>query len=370
MIAPFASHDNNSWVMEGVSYKQQLRFAISGLCSRDLEAPSVAAARAVLRGVRDNAQHLRAALLDILAGEQSSWQGLKAYLKSCNAWIGRASHATCSACIVVAHTTWAPTAGIDAAPRHAARCRLQLAEYAVLECLEHQQLTHILPRLSQQVGCCRLLLMDYEQPQTIPTKQPVSMRYWLPSMYQQHHPRGLFVHAQANIVLAAHRQDAGCINSLAALLTSCMAKLLLEPQGSYAAIHGASKGSVAAHASREVVTADFLCEALLFPVINSTYRSVSCQQRRVFSQACVLLTGGNTPGSRAPQARCARCVCGLTAGLHVRVRRDPEQTRVSAGSVVLLGLFEVLKGHTDQPAVIDAVRRCLSLMLQLMGAGE
>lgn len=179
-----------------------------------------------------------------------------------------------------------PTAGIDAAPRHAARCRLQLAEYAVLECLEHQQLTNILPRLSQQVGCCRLLLMDYEQPQTIPTKQPVSMRYWLPSMYQQHQPRGLFVHAQANIVLAAHRQDAGCINSLAALLTSCMAKLLLEPQGSYAAIHGASKGSTAAHASREVVTADFLCEALLFPVINSTYRSVSCQQRRVFSQAC------------------------------------------------------------------------------------
>lgn len=84
------------------------------------------------------------------------------------------------------------------------------------------------------------------------------------------------MHAQANIVLAAHRQDAGCINSLAALLTSCMARLLLEPQGSYAAFHGASKGSAAAHASSEVVTADFLCEALLFPVINSTYRSVSC----------------------------------------------------------------------------------------------
>jgi hypothetical protein len=98
------------------------------------------------------------------------------------------------------------------------------------------------------------------------------------------------VHAQANIVLAAHRQDAGCINSLAALLTSCMAKLLLEPQGSYAAIHGASKGSAAqAHTSSEVVTADFLCEALLFPVINSTYRSVA---GRVLMQAYVLLRGG------------------------------------------------------------------------------
>lgn len=43
---------------------------------------------------------------------------------------------------------------------------------------------------------------------------------------------------------------------------------------------------------------------------------------------------------------------------------------MSAGSVVLLALFEVLKGHTDQPAVLEAVRRCLGLMLQLMAAGE
>jgi hypothetical protein len=51
-----------------VGHKQQLRFAISGLCTRDLEAPSAAAARAVLREVRHNKQHLRAALLDILSG--------------------------------------------------------------------------------------------------------------------------------------------------------------------------------------------------------------------------------------------------------------------------------------------------------------
>jgi hypothetical protein len=44
--------------------------------------------------------------------------------------------------------------------------------------------------------------------------------------------------------------------------------------------------------------------------------------------------------------------------------------RVSAGSVVLVGLFEVLKAHTDLPAVIEAVRRCQGLMLQLMAAGE
>lgn len=50
--------------------------------------------------------------------------------------------------------------------------------------------------------------------------------------------------------------------------------------------------------------------------------------------------------------------------------RDPEQTRISAGSVVLLGLFEVLKAHTDQAEVVEAVRRCLSLMLQLMASGE
>lgn len=43
-------------------------------------------------------------------------------------------------------------AGIDAAPKHAAKCRLQLAEYAVLECLNHQLLIQVLPKLGQQVG--------------------------------------------------------------------------------------------------------------------------------------------------------------------------------------------------------------------------
>lgn len=80
------------------------------------------------------------------------------------------------------------------------------------------------------------------------------------------------VYLQANVVLSAYRQDAGCINSLAALLTSCVAKLLLEPQGSYAAIHGKASAVDAV----EPVTADFLCEALLFPVISSTYRSAPC----------------------------------------------------------------------------------------------
>ena len=43
---------------------------------------------------------------------------------------------------------------------------------------------------------------------------------------------------------------------------------------------------------------------------------------------------------------------------------------MSAGSVVLLGLFELLKGHTDQAAVIEAIRRSVGLMLQLLAAGE
>lgn len=46
--------------------------------------------------------------------------------------------------------------------------------------------------------------------------------------------------------------------------------------------------------------------------------------------------------------------------------RDPEQYRVAAGSTVLLGLMEVLKAHTDQAEVVDTMRCCLSLMLQLM----
>lgn len=91
---------------------------------------------------------------------------------------------------------------------------------------------------------------------------------------------------QASLVLAAHRQDAGCINSLAALLTSCVAKLLLEPQGSYAAIHGKASSAGAA----QLVTADLLCEALLFPVITSTYRSARYDTPSVLHQQQQLIS--------------------------------------------------------------------------------
>lgn len=68
-------------------------------------------------------------------------------------------------------------------------------------------------------------------------------------------------------VLAKNRNDANCISALAALLASCLAKLLHEPsEGSYAVTHRRSGGNVD--------TAGTLCEVLLFPVIRSTYRYV------------------------------------------------------------------------------------------------
>jgi hypothetical protein len=42
-------------------------------------------------------------------------------------------------------------AGIDVAPKRAVKPRLQLAEYAVLECATHECLVQLLPTLSQQV---------------------------------------------------------------------------------------------------------------------------------------------------------------------------------------------------------------------------
>lgn len=140
-----------------VGYKQQLRFALCGLATRDLEQPSVAAARATLRGLRNNDKQLRAALFDVLAGE---WP-LHALMQhsSLKPW-------ACFACLMdsQAHTwrlwlcaLWC--AGTDAAPKHAARCRLQLAEYAVLECLNHQLLIQVLSKLSQQVGLAGGVIM-------------------------------------------------------------------------------------------------------------------------------------------------------------------------------------------------------------------
>jgi hypothetical protein len=70
---------------------------------------------------------------------------------------------------------------------------------------------------------------------------------------------------QGNKVLAKNRNDAACISTLAALMSSCLAKLLHEPsEGSYAVVHGLS--------ARGMDTAATLCEVLLFPVIRSTYR--------------------------------------------------------------------------------------------------
>lgn len=51
--------------------------------------------------------------------------------------------------------------------------------------------------------------------------------------------------------------------------------------------------------------------------------------------------------------------------------RDPEQSRVSAGSVVLLGMLEVLKVYAGQNLEVqEAVRRCLALMVHLLGQGR
>jgi hypothetical protein len=70
---------------------------------------------------------------------------------------------------------------------------------------------------------------------------------------------------QGNKVLAKNRHDAACISALAALMSSCLAKLLHEPsEGSYAMAHRRSGG--------DIDTASTLCEVLLFPVIRSTYR--------------------------------------------------------------------------------------------------
>lgn len=75
---------------------------------------------------------------------------------------------------------------------------------------------------------------------------------------------------QGNKVLEKNRNDAACISALAALMASCLAKLLHElPQGSYALTHGRSCGYSD--------SADTLCEVLLFPVIRSTYRCVLCR---------------------------------------------------------------------------------------------
>ncbi|WIA09197.1 hypothetical protein OEZ85_008607 [Tetradesmus obliquus] len=158
--------------------------------------------------------------------------------------------------------------GLDTCSRNAVKLRLQLAEYCILKCTTKAQLPALLPFL---------------------TKQGFK-------------------------VLAKNRNDANCISALAALLASCLAKLLHEPsEGSYAVTHRRSGGNVD--------TAGTLCEVLLFPVIRSTYR-------------------------------------------------DPEQARVAAGSEVLLALLEVLKAYAQQlDHAVEAMRMSLELMVQLLSMG-
>lgn len=187
--------------------------------------------------------------------------------------------ATTSNTTTTQHERGAPCAaehaGIDAAPKHAARCRLQLAEFAVLECVSHQQLIQLLPSLTQQV-CFRGIGWQQDVNNSGCAAAAIGCgraclhtHFLLPLLLAATtHMMWLL---QANIVLAAHRQDAACINSLAALLTSCVAKLLHGALGSYAAMHGPQAGSVQA-AAAELVTADYMCTALLHPVIKSTYR--------------------------------------------------------------------------------------------------
>jgi hypothetical protein len=59
------------------------------------------------------------------------------------------------------------------------------------------------------------------------------------------------------------------------------------------------------------------------------------------------------------------------AAVVLPLARDPEQTRVAAGSEVLLALLEVLKSYAQQlEHAVEAMRMSLELMVQLLGRGE
>ncbi|KAF6266510.1 hypothetical protein COO60DRAFT_1775 [Scenedesmus sp. NREL 46B-D3] len=207
------------------------------------------------------------------------------------------------------------TAGLDTCAKNAVKLRLQLAEYCILKCTSKAQLPALLPLLTKQVNrqcngrltCLRLLMLvaawickcHNSSRRCVPPAKALNL---------------LCYTGAGNKVLEKNRNDAACISALAALMASCLAKLLHElPQGSYALTHGRSCGYSD--------SADTLCEVLLFPVIRSTYR-------------------------------------------------DPEQARVAAGSQVLLALLEVLKAYAQQlEHAAEAMRMCLELMVQLLGMG-
>jgi hypothetical protein len=317
--APLPLTTTSTAMSSTTSYKHQLRYALSGLASRDLESTSVAAARAVLRELRGGHSRgaLKVALQEVLTGS-------------------------------------------DGAPKHAARLRLQLAEFAVLECFEQAELSALLPLLTKQVR-------DVCAAATCACRRCASVVQQQPGSHTPPHtsPAVLTLHTtQANAVLAAHRSDAAVINSLAALLSSCLARLLHDPRGSYAAMHAyETRGSSSSpEPPLQTPTADQLCEALLFPVVKATFRCVmGAGGCHTYTLGCTRLAANNPrePAHTTQRPRVPRVTCHC---------RDPEQMRVSAGSVVLCGMFEVLRAHTrDQPVALDCVQRCLALMLQLMG---
>lgn len=61
--------------LDSMAFRHQLRYALSGCNSRDLEQTSVAAARAVLREVRHNRAQLRACFQEVLTGKHQCSRG-------------------------------------------------------------------------------------------------------------------------------------------------------------------------------------------------------------------------------------------------------------------------------------------------------
>jgi hypothetical protein len=217
--------------------KARLRYELSGLECRDTEQQAVGGARLVLGSLRGAA--VQTALNELLGGA-------------------------------------------DTASKHAARLRLQLAEYALLKSEPCGPLASLLPPLAK--------------------------------------------HALA--LLARHRGDTGCVSSLAALLSSCLAKLLHDAVpvgGSCHPTGGDSRSGSGGGGSSDngsgLVDAGMLCHDLLFPLLSSTYR-------------------------------------------------DPEASRVAAGSVVLSALMQVLSAYAQHwTGATDTMRACLTLQLQLLSLG-
>lgn len=198
-----------------------------------------------------------------------------------------------------------PPPGLDACSKRAARLRLQLALSPLLGSLERQQLANLVPAIVKQVGAASLGANERLGRRMTSCTLESKCIYCNGTHTLASDDRHRRTRSQALACLSAHRRDAGVAQALVALMGE-VARRFADEGGC-----GSGSGGGGASPADE---GRWMFEELLLPFVRSTYKDPEASRVAAGSQVLGALIAALAPAGRGPPTSVA-LRAGLAAAL-------------------------------------------------------